>query len=184
MEVRRAWSLWWNSPKQSRRKTSSGSPTESGRDDALDALHAGILGKQVNWVLDAYSPSVCSAKEVPQHFVDGIGTFDLWQMADAVEDFQFSLRQYLDKDRRVLVNRVHPVLSPGDHQHRKIQLRCHLFGTVSVDHPELYAMHKATRIGGAHDVAHKFDGLRRGAGGEQCVDAGDEGITAIGDLPI
>src|SRR5207302_8440476 len=31
---------------------------------------------------------------------------------------------------------------------------------------------------------HKLDGLRRGAGGEQCVDAGAEGITAIADLPF
>jgi len=80
---------------------------------------------------------------------------------------QFGLRE---QDRRVLVDRVDPVLASGNHQDRKVQLRCDLFGAVAIGQTELDAVHEATGIGGAHDIAYEVDRLRRGVRPGACHD--------------
>src|SRR3984893_7752008 len=78
-----------------------------------------------------------SAKEVPQHLVDGIGKFDLGKVAGAIEDLKFALWQYLDQDSSVVLDRVDPVLAPGNHEYGEIQFRCDLFRAVAIGQSKL-----------------------------------------------
>jgi hypothetical protein len=96
------------------------------------------------------------AEEIAQHLVDGVGQFDFGQMAGAIEDFKPAPRQGFRQDRGVILNRINPVLASENQQHREGQFRRDLFGTVAIREPQLNAVHEATRMGGADDIAHQL----------------------------